>query len=275
MVSRARKAFRLQLLPLVAGFVVLAAIVGTRSLLIESQQADNVAVREAFELERRIVQTLSLVQDAETGQRGYMLTGEAPYLAPYRSAAEALPGELDKLKVAMADDPQRAAAFGELKSAIGDKLKEMAETIALYEAGDRAGALAMVRDDRGKFYMDRVRAVISSIRQNENAVLQARLAAADASGEWLGLASVVTLAGVLLLGLFSAFDMRRRLIEIDRSQEQLSETNAALVSEIADARDRARRRSARCRRWRRSASSPAASRMISTICWRSSSAPST
>ena len=88
MVSRARKAFRLQLLPLVAGFVVLAAIVGTRSLLIESQQADNIAVRDAFELERRIVQTLSLVQDAETGQRGYMLTGEAPYLAPYQSAVE-------------------------------------------------------------------------------------------------------------------------------------------------------------------------------------------
>ena len=233
MVSRARKAFRLQLLPLVAGFVVLAAIVGTRSLLIESQQADNIAVRDAFELERRIVQTLSLVQDAETGQRGYMLTGEAPYLAPYESAVRAMPDELDKLKTAMVDDPQRAGAFGELKSAIGDKLKELAETIALYEAGDRAGALAMVRDDRGKLYMDRVRAVISSIRQNENAVLQARLATADASGKWLGWASVVTLAGVLLLGLFSAFDMRRRLIEIDRSQEELSATNAALVSEIA------------------------------------------
>ena len=78
MVSRARKAFRLQLLPLIAGFVVLAAIVGARSLLIESQQADNVAVRKAFELERRIVLMLSLVQDAETGQRGYLLTGEAP-----------------------------------------------------------------------------------------------------------------------------------------------------------------------------------------------------
>jgi len=69
-VSRTRKAFRLQLLPLIAGFAVLAAIVGTRSLLIESQQADNIAVRDAFELERHIVQTLSLVQDAETGQRG-------------------------------------------------------------------------------------------------------------------------------------------------------------------------------------------------------------
>ncbi len=204
MVSRTRKAFRLQLLPLVAGFAVLAAIVGTRSLLIESQQSDNIAVREAFELERRIVQTLSLVQDAETGQRGYMLTGEAPYLAPYQSAVEALPGELDKLKPAMADDPQRAAAFGELKSAIGDKLKELADTIAVYQSGDHAGAFAMVRDDRGKVYMDRVREVVSNIRQNENAVLQARLAAADSSGTWLSRASIATLAGLLLLGLFSA-----------------------------------------------------------------------
>ena len=193
MVSRTRKAFRLQLLPLIAGFAVLAAIAGTRSLLIESQQADNIAVREAFELERHIVQTLSLVQDAETGQRGYLLTGEDPYLGPYQSAVEALPGELDRLKPAMADDAQRAAELGELKSAIGDKLKELADTIAMYQSGDRAGALAMVRDDRGKAYMDRVREVVANIRQNENAVLQARLAAADSSGTWLSRASIATL----------------------------------------------------------------------------------
>jgi len=232
-VSRTRKAFRLQLLPLIAGFAVLAAIVGTRSLLIESQQADNIAVRDAFELERHIVQTLSLVQDAETGQRGYLLTGEDPYLGPYQSAVEALPGELDRLKPAMADDAQRAAELGELKSAIGDKLKELADTIAIYQSGDRAGALAMVRDDRGKAYMDRVREVVSNIRQNENAVLQARLAAADSSGTWLSRASIATLVGLLLLGLFSALDLRRRLAAIDASQEQLTVANAALVSEIA------------------------------------------
>ena len=171
----------------------------------------------------------------------------------YQSAVDALPGELDKLKLAMADDPQRAAAFGELKSAIGDKLKELADTIAVDQSGDRAAALVMVRDDRGKVYMDRVRQVVSDIRQNENAVLQARLAAADSSGKWLSRASIVTLVGVLLLGLFSAFDMRRRLIVIDQSQEQLTAANAALRPRSRRAR-RPRRRSARCRRWRRSAS---------------------
>ena len=233
MVSRARKAFRLQLLPLIAGFALLAAIVGARSLLIESQQADNAAVRKAFELERRIVLMLSLVQDAETGQRGYLLTGDARYLAPYRSAVDALPAELDRLKIAMADDSRSSGAFGELKSAIGDKLKELANTITVYQSGNRAGALELVRSGRGEAYMDRVREVISSIRQNENAVLQARLAAADASSKWLGWASIATLAGVLALGVFSALNMRRRMIEIERSQQQLSATNAALLDEIA------------------------------------------
>ena len=54
-----------------------------------------------------------------------------------------------------------SGAFGELKSAIGDKLKELANTIAVYQSGNRAGALELVRSDRGEAYMDRVREVIS------------------------------------------------------------------------------------------------------------------
>ena len=74
-----------------------------------------------------------------------------------------------------------------MKSAIGDKLKELANTIAVYQSGNSAGALELVRSGRGKAYMDRVREVISSIRQNENAVLQARLAAADSLQQMAGL----------------------------------------------------------------------------------------
>ena len=84
MVSRTRKAFRLQLLPLIAGFAVLAAIVGTRSLLIESQQADNDRGARALRAGAPHREPLSLVQDAETGQRGFLLTGEDALLGPYR-----------------------------------------------------------------------------------------------------------------------------------------------------------------------------------------------
>ena len=76
-----------------------------------------------------------------------------------------------------------------------------------------------MRNDRGKAYMDRLRAVVADIRQNENAVLQARLASADGTGKRLGWASIATLLGVLLLGAFSALDMRRRMNQIDAAQQ--------------------------------------------------------
>ena len=205
---------------------------GARSLLIERQRLDNDAVREAFELERHVVAALSLVQDAETGQRGFLLTGEASYLTPYQSAVDALPAELEVLKDAMSDDPTRLAQLAELSAAVQDKLGELAETIALYQAGNRDAALQVVRNDRGKAYMDRLRAVVADIRQNENAVLQARLASADGTGKRLGWASIATLLGVLLLGAFSALDMRRRMNQIDAAQQQLAATNAALRGEI-------------------------------------------
>ena len=82
MIARLRTAFHLQLLPLALGFVLLAAIVGSRSWLIETQRDENDAVRAAFELDNRIVTTLSLIQDAETGQRGFLLDGRGSLSRP-------------------------------------------------------------------------------------------------------------------------------------------------------------------------------------------------
>ena len=122
MILRARKAFRLQLLPLVVAFAVLAALVGARSLLIERQRSTMTPCARRSSWSAASSPTLSLVQDAETGQRGFLLTGEASYLTPYQSAVDALPAELEVLKGAMSDDPTRLARLGELNAAMRDKL---------------------------------------------------------------------------------------------------------------------------------------------------------
>ena len=205
MIARLRTAFHLQLLPLALGFVLLAAIVGSRSWLIESQREENDAVRAAFELENRTVTALSLVQDAETGQRGFLLTGEDPYLDPYSSAVAALPAEIAAIGAVAASNPQRSAQFEALRSAIAEKLAEIDETIALYRNGNAAGALAMLRTDRGKAAMDRVRAIIGEMRREENADLQQRLAASERIDDWLRWASIVTLLGVFAAGRLLAF----------------------------------------------------------------------
>ncbi len=85
---------RLQSLPLVVGFALLALIVGTRALLVEGQRANRAAARETIEYQEQLSGLLSLAQDAESGQRGYLLTGEKSYLGPYQKAVDAIPGQL-------------------------------------------------------------------------------------------------------------------------------------------------------------------------------------
>ncbi len=233
MIARLRKAVHLQLLPLALGFVLLGAIVGTRSLLIESQRDSNDAVRAAFALDNRLVTTLSLVQDAETGQRGFLLTGEEPYLDPYRSAMSALPGELEAIGEAVASSAMRRTQFEVLRAAVADRTAEIDETIALYQAGNASEALSLVRTNRGKLTMDRIRTVIGEMRRDESADLQQRLAAAERIDEWLRWASVATLFAVIAVGAFGLYDARRRMRDVEAAHAGLLAANDALRKEIA------------------------------------------
>src|SRR5690606_32187237 len=178
MIARLRRAVHLQLLPLALGFVLLGAIVGARSWLIETQRDRNDAVRAAFAFDNRLVTTLSLAQDAETGQRGFLLTGEEPYLGPYRSALSALPGEMEAIGTAVAASPAWSRQFEALRAALDQKLAEIEATISLYRAGNASEALAVVRTNHGKATMDRIRSVVAGMRHDASAALQQRLAAA-------------------------------------------------------------------------------------------------
>jgi signal transduction histidine kinase len=234
MPSRARKALRLQLLPLIAGFVVLSLIVGARTFLVESQLEDNEAVRRAFEVEQHVATTMSLLQDAESGQRGFALTGEDAYLEAYNTAVASLPAEFDALRAAMVADGERQAQLAQLEEAAGERLTELAETVNLIRAGKQVEALAIIRADRGKVAMDRVRDIVGSLRRDESAELQARLAAADRTSDRLRWAAVASLVAVLCLGIFSTLNLRRRLLDIETAHVRLTDTNAALVAEMAN-----------------------------------------
>ncbi|MEQ1954593.1 CHASE3 domain-containing protein [Mesorhizobium yinganensis] len=233
MIARLRRALRAQLIPLITGFAVLAAIVAARSLLIESQRQDNVAVRQAFEFERRIVGLLGLAQDAETGQRGYLLTGEKSYLAPYTGAVQALPQELETVRKAAQANPARVAQIDSLATAIRDKLAEIDQTIRLYDAQDAAAAMDVVRSDRGKVLMDAIRRIVTDIRRDENAVLQQRLASAEDMDDWMRLISILALVAVFAMAVFGIWSARRRLEDLVSAHTQLSETNTRLHKEIA------------------------------------------
>ena len=124
---------------------------------VQAIQTGNANVMRSREAIAALTNVLSSLQDAETGQRGYLLTGNEAYLEPYRTAIDVIPGRLDVARAALTDDPAQLARLVELKARAEDKLAELAQTIALRRDQGLDAALAVVNSDRGKVAMDDIR----------------------------------------------------------------------------------------------------------------------
>jgi signal transduction histidine kinase/DNA-binding response OmpR family regulator/CHASE3 domain sensor protein len=116
---------------------------------------------------------LSTLKDAETGQRGYLLTGDADYLRPYAQAVATLDDELASLRRLTAGDPQRGLQVEALDRVAAQKMAELEKTIDLRRSGKAAEALALVHTDAGRLAMDRARLLTAQIRADEEKLLEA------------------------------------------------------------------------------------------------------
>ena len=117
---------------------------------------------------------LSNLKDAESGQRGYLLTGAERYLEPYAAARAAIPGRFASLRLLLAGNDQQLQRLATVEQIAVDKLGELADTIARMRAGDRQAALEIVRTDRGQAAMDRARVLIGDVQTDQRRELLAR-----------------------------------------------------------------------------------------------------
>jgi PAS domain S-box-containing protein len=159
-------------------------------------------VDSAYQDVATLDRTLQLLQDAETGQRGYLLTGEQRYLEPYQSALKELPVAIEQLKssASIADKPQ----IDELSLLTKDKLTELQQTITLRQQNQAKAALAIVLTNRGKELMDQIKASITQLKADQYKLLQQNKLAETSSGSvtalYIAIGTVLNLA--LLIGLY-------------------------------------------------------------------------
>ena len=203
------------------------AIVSLRSIDVLARGFEN--EERPAEVQRTLLGVLSAMQDAETGQRGYLLTGDPAYLAPYATARAVSDSLLDRLDTLVSWNPLQVERMPGLRAAIDDKFDELDETIRLYDDQSPAAALALVQTNRGKQSMDEIRAREAEMRAEaqrvrglyadrmDQAVARARRSA------WASTAALTVLLGVLALGVRAA-DRRR-----ERHAAGLSQANAALA----------------------------------------------
>jgi signal transduction histidine kinase/DNA-binding response OmpR family regulator/CHASE3 domain sensor protein len=162
--------------------IAVIALLSYRSLTARSEAA--AAVSHSVEVEDHVHRFLSAVKDAETGQRGFLLTGSEEYLTPYQLSLGAISAELATLRRVSADSPIQQQRLDTMAPLVSAKLAELQETIAHKRAGDDAGALAILRSDRGKEAMDRIRELVEGMLGTQQAMLATRTAAWEATVQW-------------------------------------------------------------------------------------------
>lgn len=111
----------------------------------------------SLRIEGALRQVLSSMQDAETGQRGFLLTNEVDYLAPYNDAVKNISSDMDKLQELIPDIPVNQRLIPEISLLINQKLKELGQTIDLWMSNKKDASLALVKSDVGKNVMDSLR----------------------------------------------------------------------------------------------------------------------
>ncbi len=119
---------------------------------------------------------LSLVQDAETGQRGFLLTNNDTYLAPYNTALQAIPKKLEEIGQRTGGNSGQGQRLVTLRQHVEAKLAELADTIELRRTQGLDASLGIVNSDRGKIEMDAIRAQIAAMVAGEVEVRSQRLA---------------------------------------------------------------------------------------------------
>ncbi|MBD1885623.1 CHASE3 domain-containing protein [Microcoleus vaginatus] len=118
--------------------------------------------------------TLSTLKDAETGQRGYLLTGEERYLEPYHSAIARINQQVVGLQQLTADNKRQQQRLRDLKIAIGSKLADLERTLNVRRKQNLAAAVRQIKTGRGKQLMEDIRQQIAAMTAEETELLQQR-----------------------------------------------------------------------------------------------------
>lgn len=225
---------RLTALLLLVGLLALMGIVGTTLWLVERTQVYFGEVVEARDARTAAVDLRNLLQDAETSQRGYIITLDRDYLEPYQEALPQIEDGLRQLEAVLANYPQAAEPLAQLRQDIDLKLGEMAHTVALTEADNRAEAVQIIRTDAGKEAMDRARLFFSSLIVAADARLTEGV---ESQRNTANLLRLVSLAGGIIIlavvggAIWAVLNYTRELAMARRAVE---EANASLEERVRE-----------------------------------------
>lgn len=215
------------------GVALVILLVGIASLYALHESANAAAAVQHSELVRaQLEQALTTIVNAETGQRGYLLTQDSSYLRPYVSARTDVEQELASIRELTADNPLQQRRIDSLLLIADAKLVEMNATVVLTQANQRDSALKLVMAGRGAKLTARARQLIDAMEATESGLLAKRTATYDTRKRSVIL---ITVIGSLLAASLSVVTMlwlRSGVKQLEEAKDTIEEQSEELVDEL-------------------------------------------
>ena len=225
---------RTTILLLVAGAITLAGIVGA-TLWLVAQTTDHSAqiVREQ-QIRSEASALLAMMQAAETGQRGFIITRDERYLEPYLLVHARIPSRIERLRSLYPAGSPRLEEIDRLEELVTTQLKELADTVALVREGRPDDAIAFVRSEAGKAPMDAIRDILRAFFVTVDRNIAGSIAASRASSTAL---TWTVIAGALMIALVaggSVWISIGHMRELVAARQELEQLNFSLEERVGD-----------------------------------------
>ena len=223
-----------------AGFAVafalllLVGIVGSGSVRMLAQTSRRVA--STHQVLENVTKVLSQLRDAETGQRGFIITGDDTFLDSYRTGSGSVAQLVAELKTQTADNPAQQKRIADIQPLVSAKLEELARSIEMRRTSGFEPALTLVASGAGKRHMDDLRRVLAEMDAEERGLLAQRAAsvaeAERAATRFIRFGTAVALAFVCVVAWLLARALKTQIATaVSQVQSSSAELQAAATQQ--------------------------------------------
>lgn len=222
--------------------LVLIGVVGFKS--VSALTGASYSVTHTHLVLEHLASLLSELTDAETGQRGFVITGDETYLEPHSRAVAQISTTTKDLRDLTTDEPAQRQRLDDLEPLVTAKLAELDRTIALRKSSGFDAAEKYVAAGEGKQTMDAIRRTVDSMTQEERRLLDARAGEVEAAATDARMTTLFgSLLGFLLVGV-TAFSITRSVTgqigsAVKHVQSSSAELQAAANQQVSGAKEQA------------------------------------
>ena len=218
-----------------AGFAISSALLAVIGFVayraVDSLARTSVAVTHSHAVLEHLANVVARMVDAETGQRGYVITADDTFLEPYRTGSTEAPKLLEELRALTADEPDQQRRIAEAEPLLTAKLAELRHTVEMRKTDGFEATAKFVAAGEGKRTMDDLRRVLGAMERQERDLLKQRADEVEsAAGSARGTIIAGTLVSLLVVILAGTFLTRSLTTQIGAAVSHVQSSSAELQS---------------------------------------------